>query len=86
MTPDITITVHDNTPLEFKSDIYRMNTDGDTTYQIIPLDDPDGFNADWNPDTHVFRIWHYDVVDHVSEHRAGDLSDAVELLRRYLNS
>ena len=86
MLPDATITVNDNTPLQFRADIYRVDIDGDTTYRIIPRDDIDEYSADWNPTTHVFRIWDDGSVHHVSEHSAGDLSDAVELLRRYINS
>ena len=88
MIPDQTITLHENTPLQFRADIYRVDIDGDATYRIITRDDPDdaeGFNADWNPDTHVFRIWHYNSVDHVSDKKPASLEEAVEQLRLYLS-
>ena len=82
MLPDTTITVHDNTPLQFRADIYRVDIDGDATYRIIPRDDPDdGYSADWNPTTHVFRIWDDGSVHHVSDKKPASLEEAVEQLR-----
>ena len=89
MKTDATITLHHNQTGDFSCEVYGTTVDGEDTVRIIPVGDSvdtDGFNADWNPTTHVFRVWCENSVDHVSEHRAGSITDAVELLRRYLNS
>jgi len=89
MKTDATITLHHNQTGDFSCEVYGTTVDGEDTVRIIPVGDSvdtDGFNADWSPDTHVFRVWCENSLDHVSEHRAGSITDAVELLRRYLNS
>ena len=86
MKTDATITLHHNQTDDFSCEVWSSNVDGEDTVRIIPVDESDGFNADWNPTTHVFRVWYENSIDHVSEHRAGSITDAVELLRRYLNS
>ncbi len=85
MLPDTTITVHDNTPLQFRADIYRVDIDGDATYRIIPRDDADGYSADWNPTTHVFSIWDDGSVHHVSDKKPASIEEATEQLRLYLS-
>ena len=85
MRPDQTITLHRNTESEFTCEVYKISEDGDVTYRIMPLDDNDGFNADYNPDTHVFRIWDYNSVDHVSDKKPASIEEATEQLRSYLS-
>ena len=75
-------TVNDNTDLEFSAETTLWK---DGTYLITPQDYPDhalGFTAGYNPDTHVFYIFYDSEI--WSEHRASNLADAVEMLRRYI--
>ena len=85
MRPDQTITLHENTGSVFSCEVWGNTVDGEDTLRIVPVDDADGFNADWSPDTHVFRIWYENSIDHVSDKKPASIEEATEQLRLYLS-